>query len=212
MDNLIYIGGESLEVAYKETVNDNSSATTYTFNSVDFGEETDTRRIVITVQGRRDAGGVVNSATIGGIAATIHTNSSLDQGSISMISALVPSGLTGTVAITWSLLQAACGINVYRLIGESDPTPVFALTDTSNPLNVTPTISEETAVIACARNFGSTSFTWGGTLGIVEDNDTYPLAEINTSSVASVITSDTGNITATPASFSVGGMHAIGFK
>lgn len=201
-----------LSLEYKNLINDPGTKTTYTYTSVDFGDPDDSRRIVIGVQGRRDSGGTVISATIGGVSATIHLNTSLGQGSVSTISAIVPTGTTGTVSVTWSILQAGCGINVYRITGESNSTPVFATAATSNPLDITAALTKNTAVIGHARSNGNRPFTWSGTLGVTEDVDSYPIADVNTFSSASALTDSGGSVIATPTSFSGGCLHLIGFE
>src|SRR4051812_18535293 len=77
------------------------SLATHTYAGVNFGTADATRRIIVQVAWNAIA--TLSSATIGGVAATTHVNGlgpNLEK--ISFISALVPTGTSGTIAITFS--------------------------------------------------------------------------------------------------------------
>lgn len=168
---------------YVDGKDDPTNLTTYSFTGVNFGAPSTTRLIVICIAGYRDAGGTIVSATIGGVAATIHANTSIGNGSCALISAIVPAGTSGTVVITWSVLQAATTIDVYAIDNITSTTPVFVIVDTTSPLSQNITYSPNTVVIAHAKAYTGGSFTWSGSAGLVEQADnTYD--SVNTHSSA----------------------------
>jgi hypothetical protein len=107
------------------------------WTTVNFGAEDDTRRIYCTVHTRIAAGTTIASATIGGVAATLHAQQSAtfvggDQ-VCGIISAAVPTGASGTVAVTFSAAPVDPGVSqrlylgVYRVqrqTGAADDTDV----------------------------------------------------------------------------------------
>ena len=83
-----------------------------------------------------------NSATIGGVAATIHaqtttgpTSAQLDTG-IAIISALVPTGTTAAVALTFNNTVARTSLGIYRAINEVNASPHATMTDNTLSSNV----------------------------------------------------------------------------
>ncbi|TIM14459.1 MAG: hypothetical protein E5Y67_12330 [Mesorhizobium sp.] len=105
---------------------DTSNLTTYTFVGVDIGQAHPGREVWITVN---RAGGItsrpISSATIGGVAATIHEQQGLsdavDQSVGSgIISAALPTGTTATIAITFSGANNLCVIGVNRVLNRTN--------------------------------------------------------------------------------------------
>ena len=210
MPNILFIE-RPIELLFLQGAGDGGNLTTFTFSSQNLGVASADRRIVVCTRARRDFAGTVTSATIGGVAATIHINDSIGLGSTAIFSAIVPTGATGDIVITWSILQVACTISAYSIKGESSATPEFAISDLSSPLDITPTISGNTAVIAHGgTQSASASFTWSGSLGVVENLD--HIAGVITQSTASLVTSGSGNIVATPTVVSSPALQVIGWK
>jgi len=201
-----------IELEFLQAAQIVSLLTTFTFSSQNLGVASADRRIVVTMRGRKLAGGTVSSATIGGVAATIHINRDQASGSTAIISAIVPTGTTGDIVINWSQSQAVTIISAYSIKGETSSTPDFTSTDYTSPLDVTPTISGLTAIIAAAGFFSaSTTCTYGGTLGLVENSD--QSGEDCSYSSASLLTSGSGNVTATPLGISNSpSLEVIGWK
>lgn len=94
---------------------------TFTFNTQPFGAAASDREIMIVIEG--DTGyATVSSATIGGVTATISTTVFAASGTaMTLIRAIVPTGASGTVVITWSAYITACVIGIYRVAGRSSP-------------------------------------------------------------------------------------------
>lgn len=142
--------------------------------SISFGDARADRRIVAVIHWSE--GGThrtLSSATIGGVAATVHVQRGHSGGSTGLgaaiISALVPTGTTGAVVCTFSgggTADVSCG--VYRLTGLTSGTP----TDTDSAesqvttTDITVTITMAAEGIVIAGYTGSTNatsvVTWTG--------------------------------------------------
>lgn len=91
--------------------------------TINFGVESADRRIAVLVH-FVSAGGspAISAATIGGVAATIHTQICTDSGDdflrrgVAIISALVPTGTSGTLAMTFNT-SVTCRVEPYRMKG-----------------------------------------------------------------------------------------------
>lgn len=191
----------------------NTTLSTYTFSGLDFGAPHPTRRIVVGVRGRRDSGGQF-TALIGGISADIHYNTSLGQGSTGMCSALVPTGETGTISITWpARAQVGTTISFYSVIGGKDSAPTLYGEDLVTTLTISPSFTEKQAIIAMAGVYSSSAtWTWSGTLGVIEDSDQRTSNAIS-SSTASALVDSGGSIIATQSTATGADvLQVIGFK
>lgn len=148
---------------FRTSVVDATDQTTYTFNNVDIGVAHSTRRVVVAVA----SVSTISSATIGGVSATIHIQvGSGDQAGL--ISAVVPTGTTATISITFTAAGLMCGIGVYRLINETSGSPHATASDTtvatgvlSTTINV-PTNGSLFAVAKAFQKAGPLTFTWSG--------------------------------------------------
>lgn len=114
-------GPQGSFLAYYPSASNNLSS--YTFNSVDFGEEHSTRIIAITV-GWNGGGAnkLLSSATIGGVSATVIQSSTSsaawERGCI--IYASVPTGTTGTVVLNFATtITYGCVIGSFRIINST---------------------------------------------------------------------------------------------
>ncbi len=132
------------------------------------------RLVVVCISIRRDATVSISSATIGGITATLHINTAATTGNCFIISAVVPTGTTATVAVTFSTSTTIVTYATYTLTGYNSATPVFTdrQTTAGTARTTTQTTTSRTAVIVadtCVNN-GQTT-TWSGTMSLVEDSD-----------------------------------------
>lgn len=99
---------------YLDAKNDGTDLTTYSFAAVNFGTATADRLIVVNTGIGAAFDRTISSATIGGVAATLVSNNS---GRVHIISAVVPTGTSGTVSITFSGAAVRCGINAHAIKG-----------------------------------------------------------------------------------------------
>jgi len=151
-----------------------------------------TRRIVVCLIGYGPPTGVASAVTIGGIAATIHVNNRNASGTVLTIaSALVPTGASGSVQVTYPSATSNSGLFCwsYGIDGMISGTPQ-AFIDTASPFNQAITCAADSAIIACQAVYsaGATT-TWSGTAGVVENSDVSPGGLSGAGSVASLLNS-----------------------
>ena len=125
--------------------------------SVTFGDERSDRRMAAVIHWNEGGSHfTLDSATIGGEAATIHVQRGHSGGSTGLgaaiISAVVPTGASGVVDCTFSGATSNVSCGVYRLTGLSSGTPTDTDSDqstvTTTDLSVTITVAADGIVIA----------------------------------------------------------------
>ena len=124
----VFMGDEGPAPAfsYRSNYDDTSNATNYSFASCDLGTPHSSRLIVVGVKTIGSTS--VSSMTIGGIAATLAITSGSAARSAELWYALVPQGLTGTIAVNGS--GASTAMRIYVWAGyPSSATPVAAIGD-----------------------------------------------------------------------------------
>lgn len=200
------------------TSGSSGAGTNYSLTSIPFGTATTDRLIVVCLSGHRGATRSVSSASIGGVSATIHLDFGGANSQIATFSAVVPTGTSGTIAISYSGDQADIKYSVFSIKGLKSFTPTITDQITNTSTDCTSTISPaiNTCVIAhgSSYNTGSGTTTWGGTAGLTEYNDQVSSNTIH-SSAAKVFTAAATNVTITPtmtAGTSEKRMHVVGFK
>lgn len=158
------------ELTFIESLEDQGAGPTYTFAGRSFGAEDPTRRIVCVLNWDDSTTGATlnNSVTIGGIAATIHRQSSgAGLTGTAIVSALVPTGTTGTVAFTCSGAQDRAQLAIFRAVNETSSTPHdhdFDAAVTSGLLTTAIDVPANGWVVAGLDIRGPTgvTFTWTG--------------------------------------------------
>lgn len=122
----------SPELTFLQFTEDTVDATTFTFAGQNLGAADVTRRIVVAVTwGDAATPATLSSATIAGVAATIHIQlAGALQGRCALISALVPTGTSGSIVINLSGgTPDRCAIGVYRAINETVAAPHATASD-----------------------------------------------------------------------------------
>lgn len=173
---LLSYGGSrpDASISFLQTNSDAVDRTTYTFTDEPIGAEDSARYVLVGFTGRRSTAvaAVLNSATIGGNAATIVGQ---QQGGSDALSGLillaVPSGTTSTITLTFNGTMARCGIMVYRVLN-INPTAEDTGVSNANPLTDSLVVSAGSIQIAVAGTLATTTATWSGTNGATEDSDT----------------------------------------
>lgn len=177
--------------SFLQTDSDATDLSTYTFSSVNLGTADSDRTIVILVTGRSNDGGsrTLDSATIGGVSATINVQATSNGNVCAIISADVPTGSTGNVVLNFSSTMTGVDISTYRVLGMSGTTATDTGSSTASPLSDTLNMNAAGVCFAVAKNDnGSSNASWGN---VTEDFDTtdaigndisgasrvYPLAE-----------------------------------
>lgn len=128
-------------VTYVTNVSNSSNLTTYTLTSVSIGTASADRYVIVGF-GASDgtAGKTDSSVTIGGVSATKLVGAYYVGGTTrmcAMYAALVPTGTTATVAITFSGQMSRLGVSVFSSTGLQSVTPRDSATaqgDTSGTL------------------------------------------------------------------------------
>lgn len=149
---------------YNAFVADTVDRTTYTFTAVDIGTASSTRLVVVTVQGRGNplANRTISSATIGGVSATLVSNQSGGNPS-AIISAVVTTGTTADVVITWSAGMSICIIGSYSLYDLASNTATQTRTDntwSSGKAEVSLPVENNGIVIGGVSSTTSSSASW----------------------------------------------------
>lgn len=117
----------------------NVAQATWNFTSSDFGSAADNRYIFVSWYAHNGANLTLNSAAIGGVNATIETQSgTLNQtdGCAGIVFALVPTGTSGTIGFTWSgnftaSTSNGMGISWYTVYGAVNTTASDTYNDNS---------------------------------------------------------------------------------
>lgn len=100
------------------TAEDDTALTTYSFASFPFGPPSPDRVIIICIHGGGGTGVTLSSGTIGGVAATIAAQDVNNNKLSAIMSAVVPTGISGTVALTFNAAKsraAIAGVAAYNL-------------------------------------------------------------------------------------------------
>lgn len=109
---------------YQGETGDASNLTTYTFNTQPFGTAQADRYICVAYGARQSGGAGFSSGTIGGVSASKVVESNLaNWWPAGMMVAAVPTGTTGTVAITFGGTMTECAIAIWAMYGLSSGTP-----------------------------------------------------------------------------------------
>ena len=93
-------------------------ANTYSFTDRAIGESSGGRLVVCAVHWALTGSTTLSSATIGGVAATIVAQCNGTNTGVAIIAAVVPTGTTATVALTWAASVARGGIGLWRMVGQ----------------------------------------------------------------------------------------------
>lgn len=209
--------GSKPVVTYVTSQGTSGNLTTYTFSSVSLGTPKANRLVVVLVQAGNGSTSTLrplSSGTIAGVATTVHTGVSDNGGgggnhvNIDMMSAVVPTGSTGQITVTFTGANTNCQIHVYNILRYADATPtVYTDVDATGAPVVAVTASHPNGVAIggaiCRTTTRTYTVTTDGPFPVTEDADTSP--ESGTGTVA-VHLDDAGgspNITFTPSGSTV---------
>jgi hypothetical protein len=134
--------GAAFDVSFTDSTSSASDLTTYTFSGRAIGAADSTRRVFACIHWATTGSvtGTVSSATIGGVAATVHVEASETGGATrygtAIISALVPTGTTADIVFTISAACIRAGVGVFRMVNETNTTPH----DTASDIVLTGTV------------------------------------------------------------------------
>lgn len=162
-------GPSGPDLSVVSTGADATNTDIYTFSSVTFGAAASDRLLIMALGGGSSSNGVtLGSVTIGGVSATIHAQANntgnTRNGHAAVVSALVPSGTSGDIVVTWIPTFEAFMLDMayalYRVTGLASATP----TDTATASGASPTMSIDRAnlgfIVAAGSAQGASSNTW----------------------------------------------------
>jgi hypothetical protein len=200
-----FSGDNITSLSFIESKTSTADATTYTITGVNFGAADSNRRVVIGFASRSgNAGHSVSSATIGGITATVLAQHTANVGGghslVALIAADVPTGASGTVAVTLSNGAVRAIIGVYRILANNALVVANSASSSATATSTNVTVSvEKGALLAVAI-----TFTTGPTLsfsGIANDDFDATAESANAGTASELITASASQtVTATRSS------------
>lgn len=107
-----------------------ANQTTYTWTNMAIGDPTPDRLIIVVAfahDSADTAGEAPNTITVAGVTATLHVSiagTGTNEGSIAIGTALVPTGTTATIVVTYPGARVRAGIGVYSLTNYGNSIPV----------------------------------------------------------------------------------------
>lgn len=170
MVSKLYVGAtlawaRALAVSYITSGTDTTDATTYTFAGKSIGTASADRVVAVFIHGRGGTARTVSTVTIAGVSATIVTATNVSsQQPAAWAYALVPSGTTGDVVVTFSGSLSRAGIELYTITGGPITVVDSDTTATSSALTVDVATGGVT-LMGASRGAGTGTVTWTGVTG-----------------------------------------------
>lgn len=105
-----------MALTFLQATSSTSDLATYTFSSQDLGDAASDRQIIVAAQGRGASATRISSITVGGVETIIvdRVNSASGSNAAAIAMALVPTGTTGDVVVTFGVGVLRCAIQVWR--------------------------------------------------------------------------------------------------
>lgn len=114
----------NINLTYRaESWNSSANSATPSFSSLTIGDASATRLVIVGVVWAISGATNLNSATIGGVSATVIAQNDGANCGTAVIMAAVPSGTTATVALTFANSVPRAGVVVWTLDGHISSTP-----------------------------------------------------------------------------------------
>jgi len=153
------VGGGGITATFQASAVDAADLTTYTFSSQPIGTASATRRVVVGVTSRSTN---VSSITIGGVSATLDNDYAFSSNRATIASAVVPTGTTANVVVTFAAATTRCGLGVWTL-NSGSPTGQTGTGNGTAPSATVTTTTGDVVIAASIENgtVGSTA-TWTG--------------------------------------------------
>lgn len=179
----------------------------YTSSSRSFGNPSPSRLVIAFVTAHGGTVRSVNSASIGGVTATVDAHAIDSTGGYSgaiVLSAYVPTGTTGTVSITFSGNVNGCSISVMAVDNVRSQTPVDSKTNngaSGSIRSVSVNWNADGVVVGVVTSAESRTFTWtdlteaydttysAGVTRSVSVADLFPLTPVTAETVTATLSS-----------------------
>lgn len=166
-------GASVLDVSFLTSNGGPFGSTTHSHTSLSFGAAAANRHIIVCVSYEHADNRTISSMTVGGVYSATRaaqSTASAAQANCEIWIAAVPTGTSGTVAVTFSGSTSRSAVSLYRAIGLSSATPTATAADNAHTANLMDvslnTPSGKSIVIAtvCDRISGQ-SVTYAGVTG-----------------------------------------------
>lgn len=151
-----------------ETLDSTANTDTYTFSAT-FGAAHDTRLLIAVVHWETlsDPGLTIANCSIGGVVPTLHVDDHHNGGSTGLgcaiMSALVPSGISGSVVIDFNGNCVDCAVSLFRAVNLVSNTPFDTLSVRGqNDTDINGTINVPSNGACIIGGTGSTNTTGNG--------------------------------------------------
>lgn len=200
MQMLASYGAVTKVLSYLGSNSSITTATTYTVTAAALGTAATDRRIIVAIAGANSTR-TISSVTVGGVSATINIQStaSADNNVVAIATALVPTGTTGDIVVTYSGSQAAHQVGWWSATGLTSNVAIAtgsnALADAGQSGTITLTSVAGGFFIGVAGSSGTGTTTW------TNATERYDFSAARSSSGADALTTGTSiAVTATLAS------------
>ena len=158
-------------LAFLQRNTDGTDTANPSIAGVNIGSANADRYVIVGICARKLGGGsaTLNSATIGGISATIIAQGEADGNQLAWIGANVPTGTTATIATSWSQTMTDVGFATYTCDGILSLTAYDSSFSSATPPSYAIDCPAGGIILGISYNRnGSASCTW---VGITEDYD-----------------------------------------
>ena len=191
-----------LVLTYQGETEDTADGTVFTFAGEAIGTAAADRRVHVLI-GASGNVGTITGVTIGGITAAITVQAQDGSAKAGIATALVPTGTTASVVITFDATQGRCHIGVFSSTGLSSNTPLDTGTSTADPATDTLASAPGGFCLALGVSVATTTVAW---TAITEQYDVQVEATA-TMSGASIVT--TGATVSPSGDYAAPGADAI---
>jgi hypothetical protein len=195
------IGVPNEVLAYQTTSSQAAGSSPFTFSSIAIGTAAANRYVIVGI-GATATPTAVLSVTVGGIAATQVVSQVAGNSIAAIWIALVPTGTTATIVITFTGSTQKCSIGVWSATGIS-PTALSTASSTANPASLALTTINGGFAIAHMEVDSTGTYTWTNATqryaANIDSFSSYSGADALTSTSSLTITATpTGGSTARP--------------
>lgn len=148
MPNIIIVDGELPSVAFTYSVITAIGASSFNFTGASFGTARGNRTMIVAIGNNNQA---PTAVTIGGVTAAQQVVQNNGANTYTSIwTAAVPTGTSGTVAVTWAGVVGGSCLGVWAAYALKSATATDTAGDISSPYNIPVNVSANGIAIGCA--------------------------------------------------------------
>jgi hypothetical protein len=145
----------------------------YSFSSLNFGTASADRHILVGIAGQAGSAAAVSAVTLGGVSASQVFSVSSSTVTVAFWMAAVPTGTSGTVAVTWAAQRARCAVIVWAITGLLSTAAVATGSEVNSgtgALNDNVDINAGGVCFAMAYDAGTggRTWTWSGLAEVID--------------------------------------------